>query len=135
MKGLSVLLMAALLAACAAPDETTGENTEQAVRDFIAARQLDELDKIRTRSNDHFQEIDAHFLIYKTRNDAYLFEFDRACYELTQDIIVADERWEGNTIRSRFDTLRGCRIGHIYALTEAEVAELENLGESVGSRN
>ena len=36
---------------------------------------------------------------------------------------------------SRFDTIRGCRIGAIYALDEAEAAELENIGEAPGQRN
>lgn len=135
MKKCIVLLMATWLAACATSGETIGADKDQAIRDLVVVRQLAELDKIRTRNGDHTQEIDEHFLIYKTRREAYLVEFDRPCRALAENTIVADQRREGNTIRSRFDTIRGCRIGHIYALTEAEVAELETIGESMGSGN
>ena len=49
--------------------------------------------------------------------------------------ITPDKRWDSNKIRARFDTIRGCRIGSVYALTEAELAELESIGEAPGSRN
>ena len=38
-------------------------------------------------------------------------------------------------MRAKFDTIRGCRIAAIYALDEAEAAELKNIGEAPGSRN
>jgi len=135
MNKVIIVLVAVVMTACGTTDEVIGQDKEQAIRDFIAVRQLPEVDKIRTASQDSFKEIDAWFVIYKTRKDAYLFEFARACYELINDEIVADQRWGGNTIRARFDTLRGCRINQIYALTEAELVELEDIGESPGSRN
>ena len=54
---------------------------------------------------------------------------------MSGSVVVADVRRENNTIRARFDTLRGCRIDKIFALTEADVAELKSLGEIAGSRN
>lgn len=135
MNKATLTLVAVVLTACGATDEVVGNDKEQAIRDFIAVRQLTEVDNIRTANQDSFKEIDAWFVIYKKRREAYLFEFARACYELINDEIVADQRWGGNVIRARFDTLRGCRIHQIYVLTEAEVAELENIGESPGSRN
>lgn len=135
MKKFIIVLVAAALTACSSTEETVDQDKEQAIRDFIAVRQLQEIDKVRTQNQDSFEEIDANFVIYKARKEAYLFAFVRACYELTDNEVVADQRWGDNTIRARFDTLRGCRIGQIYALTEAEVAELENIGESPGSRN
>jgi len=133
------VLTTTLLAACAAQDpeeQKSTQDTTQAVRDFIDLRKLEELDSLRSGSSDSWNEIDQYFVIYEGRRDKYLVEFSRRCYELDDDTrIVADKRWESSTIRSRFDTLRGCRIGKIYALTEAEAAELENIGESPGSRN
>lgn len=124
-----------MLAACAAQEVEETQDEEQAVRDFIAVRELAELDKMRTTDRDGWEVLDLHFLLYKTRRKHYLVEFVRACYELRENEIVADERWDANTVRARFDTIRGCRVDKIYALTEADVVELQQLGESPGSRN
>jgi len=124
-----------MLTACAAQEEATTQDTEQAVRDFIAVRQLEEAKEMRTSNNDHWEEIDENFVIYTTRREVFLLEFTRRCYELNQYPVVADERKSGNVVRARFDTLRGCHIAKLFPLTEGEVAELSAIGESPGSRN
>lgn len=124
-----------ILAGCASTDETVTQDTEQAVRDFIAVRQLPTTDKVRTARDDQWQDIDENFILYLQRREAYLFEFARRCHELNELPVVPDRRDSSNTIRAKFDTLRGCRIANIYPLTEAEVSELRNIGESPGSRN
>jgi hypothetical protein len=139
MKAGSLLIATTLLVACASQGEKAKHSTQdqaQAVRDFIAVRQLEELDSLSSGSNDRWTSIDDDFLIYKGRRGDYLVEFNRRCYELSDNTrIIADERWGLNAIHARSDTIRGCRIAKIYALTEAEVAELENIGDAVGSRN
>jgi len=139
MKAVPLLIAAALLAACAAQDEQKAKSTQdavQAVRDFIEVRDLEKLDKMPSTSSDSWDAIGGRFLIYKGRRGAYLVEFSRRCYELEDNTrIVADKRWDSHNIRSRFDTIRGCRIHQIYGLTEGEAAELENIGEAPGSRN
>jgi hypothetical protein len=133
------LLMLVLLAGCAAQEEQAGGSTQdvgQAVRDFIELRQLESLDSLRSGTNDGWTEINLEFVLYTGRRDTYLVEFVRPCYELRDNTrITPDKRWDSNTVRARFDTLRGCRIARIYALDEAEVAELKNIGEAPGSRN
>ncbi len=129
---LSILVM---LSACAAQEEATTQDAEQAVRDFIAVRELAETREIRTSNSDHWEEIDQNFVIYKTRREVFLIEFARRCYELGEYPVVADKRISGNVIRARFDTLRGCIIAKMFPLTEGEVAELSAIGESPGSRN
>jgi hypothetical protein len=126
---------ALLLAACAAQEETSSKDKEQAIRDYIVVAGLAEQEKMRNSSDDRWSELEPSFIIYKTRRGAFLVEFSRPCYELAENIVVADERWDRHTIRARFDTIRGCRIDRIFALTEGDVAELENIGESPGSRN
>ena len=129
----------ALLAGCAGQDETddpSTQDTAQAVRDFIELRELEEVDAMRSGMHDGWTQIDDTFILFRARKDTYLVEFARRCYELRDNTrITADQRWDANTIRARFDTIRGCRIAKIYALTEAEVAELRNIGEAPGSRN
>ena len=135
MKNKTVIALLVMLTACAAQEEATTQDTEQAVRDFIAVRQLEEAKEMRTSNNDHWEEIDENFVIYTTRREVFLLEFTRRCYELNQYPVVADERKSGNVVRARFDTLRGCHIAKLFPLTEGEVAELSAIGESPGSRN
>ncbi len=139
MRGIMLVMVAALMTACAAQDETTEKSTQdkgQAVRDFIEVRDLEEMDRMSTSSSDNRTTLDEYFLLYEGRRETHLVEFSRRCFELEDNSrIVADKRWDASFIRSRFDTIRGCRIHRIYALTEDEVAELESIGETPGSRN
>jgi len=139
MKTVPLLIAATLLIACAAQDKQKARSTQdevQAVRDFIEVRDLEKLDKMPSTSSDSWHSIGDRFLIYKGRRGTYLVEFSRRCHELEDDTrIIADKRWDLHTIRSRFDTIRGCRIHQIYGLTDGEAAELDNIGEAPGSRN
>jgi hypothetical protein len=108
---------------------------KEAVDDFVSVRALEEVDKIRTDSSDSYHELNEYYVIYQTRKGDYLFQFPRRCWELDERRVTPDKRWEGNTIRARFDTLRGCRIDKIFGLTEADAEELKQLGEAPGNRN
>lgn len=134
-----MLLGLAVISACSAQDEKADPKDEpvsEAVRDFIEVRQLEEADSIATGSNDGWTMLNDRFILYHGRRDTYLVEFARRCYELTDNTrITPDRRWDNNYIRAKFDTIRGCRIAKMYELSEAEQAELENIGEAPGSRN
>ena len=139
MKKTALILAAAFLTACATQEPTEENSTQdvaQAVRDFIDVRELEEVNRLSTSQSDHWEQLDLNFLLYKSRRQTYLVEFTRRCWELDDNRrIVADERRSGSHIYARFETIRGCRIRRLFALTEHEVAELENIGEAVGSRN
>ena len=138
MKTLAAIIATLLVAGCAASDEKeqSTQDANQAVRDFIELRQLESLDELRSGNNDGWTQITETFILYEGRRDTYLVEFVRRCRELNDNTrITPDQRWDSNSVRARFDTIRGCRIAAIYALDEAEVAELENIGEAPGSRN
>ena len=126
---------AMLVSGCATQDRAPTQDEEQAVRDYILVRGLEEVDRIRSSTSDSWDELDEHFIIYDTRRNAYLVEFNRACYELNENRVTPDLRREANTIRARSDTIRGCLVDKIFALTEADVAELKSLGELPKSRN
>jgi len=133
------LICCSVLASCAGQDpaeEQVRQDVVQAVRDFIDVRGLEELRELKSDLGDSWEPIDEYFVIYKGRRDTYLVEFTRRCYEISDNRrIVPDVRRSTNTVSARFDTIRGCRIARIFALTDAEVTELENIGESPGSRN
>lgn len=139
MKTTISVVALALLAGCASQDEQetlSRQDVTQAVQDFIEVRELESLDQLRSGTNDGWTAIGDRFVIYKGRRDEYLVEFARRCHELYDNSrITADKRWDSNVVRARFDTIRGCRIAAIYALDEAEVVELKNIGEAPGSRN
>jgi len=139
MKVTALLLAAVLMTACATQEQAAEQSTQdtaQAVRDYIDVRQLEEVDRLSTSQRDRWEPLDQHFLLYEGRRETYLVEFSRRCWELDDySRIVADERRGDSYIYARFDTIRGCRINRIFALTEHEIAELESIGEAVGSRN
>lgn len=122
-----------ILAACA----TEYDMQEiEAVRDYIVANQLDEVDRIRTnfRQFNYTYLNDQYVLIPSQRGD-YLVEFDRLCRDLRRTDFtyeMVDRRNDANTLRARFDTIRGCRIGKIYEITEAQREELAELGDAPG---
>ena len=126
---------AMLVSGCATQEREVTQDEEQAVRDYIQVRGLEEVGRIRSSSSDSWDEIDEFFIVYDTRRNSYLVEFNRACYELNESRVTPDLRREANAIRARFDTIRGCQVDKIFALTEADVAELKALGETPGSRN
>lgn len=125
-----------ILTACAAQQPSEVDEEEQAVIDFIEIRGLAEVDKIRANDSSGWDKITRKFIIFNARRDRFLMQFARDCRELDDNTnIVADVRHDPNMINARFDTLRGCRIDKIYALNEAEAAELLQIGEAPGSRN
>ena len=126
---------AMLLSGCATQEKAVTQDEEQAIRDYILVRGLEEVDRMRSSRSDSWDELDEFFIIYDTRRNMYLVEFSRACYELYESRVTPDLCREANTIRARSDTIRGCQIDKIFALTEADVAELKALGEMPGSRN
>lgn len=123
MRLLTFALPLCLLIACAATDP----RQEQAIRDFIEVGELAALDKIRTDDRDSYAMLNDKFIIYKARNEDYLMEFRRACYDMVERNLVPDVRRESRTIRARFDTLNGCLIEGIYALLPGQSAELIDL--------
>ena len=115
-----------LVTACA----TTDSRQEEAIRDFIAVEALQEENQIRTNTRDKREILTEDFIFYKARTQDYLIEFQSGCYDLVNDNIVADVRFDANVIRSKFDTINGCGIGQIYPLDERQSAELIEIAEA-----
>jgi len=120
-----------LITACVATDS----RQDEAIRDFISVEALQEEKQIRTSTRDKREIINEDFIIYEARTQSYLIEFQSGCYDLVNENLVADVRFDANQIRARFDTINGCGIGHIYPLDERQSAELIELAEATKSRN
>jgi hypothetical protein len=121
-----------LMCACAA---TPVSRQDQAIRDFISVEALQEEDSIRTTDRDKRKILNEDYLVYKGRKQDFLVHFQSGCYDLLTDTVVADRRFDTNLIRSRFDTINGCVIGHIYSLNEAQSAELIEIAEATEQGN
>ncbi|MDH3615522.1 MAG: DUF6491 family protein [Gammaproteobacteria bacterium] len=129
MKGILAVLMATLLIACASQPDT---RVNDAVDDFIVVSELKELDTVRMREQFHYTELSEHYIILKTRKENYLVKFQRRCRELNEREVTPDIRFERNTLRAGFDTIRGCRIDRMYAIDKGQAQELVHLGKAPG---
>ena len=121
-----------MLQACASPK--TRVETE-AVRDYIVAAELPEADQIRYGpiQRPDLTPINEQFALINVRDRHYMLEFRRRCFALYDNTrITPDVRREGNILRARFDTVRGCVIDRIYQIDEAQALELEQLGDAPG---
>lgn len=136
LKLVLVPFVAVTLAACASQEEkppASRQDMTQAVRDFVAVRELEPLHAIKVNNTDSIKKISGDFILYKGRQANYIIEFVRHCDELDDyPVITPDRRWDLKTLRTGADTIRGCRIENIYALTEAELLELMNIGDVPG---
>lgn len=131
MRTTGLIGMLALLAACAGTPEVPEDI--QAVRDYIEVGELAQVDKIRTQGNDRFIALVPYFALYEARDGFFLLEFDRRCPEMFDNSsITPDRRYDYNMMRRGVDTLRGCRIGRMYPLTDAQAEEIRVLVENTG---
>ena len=76
--------------------------------------------------------ISQRYVTLETHRENFLVAFSRLCRELTLNEVTPDIRYEKNILRARFDTIRGCRIGQIYAIDKGQAEELRNLGKAPG---
>jgi hypothetical protein len=123
-----------LAVACSSTPEVSVDT--QTVRDYVEVGELEDVQYIRVYAHDSWSRLTDFFVIYEARNDNYLIEFRRRCRELQDNTtIVGDRRYDHNRLRVNEDTLRGCRIGKIYPLTEGQAIELQTLGKGPGQGN
>ncbi len=122
----------ATLGACASIDTPPNTRVDDGVKDFIGVEELAEVDAIRRRTDLRLQDLSDYYVIAKDRRESYLISFRSRYRDIPDRDVTPDYRHEGNTIRAKFDTLRGCKISAIYALSEAQADELIGLGDSAG---
>jgi hypothetical protein len=123
---LGLLVLTTVLAACAVTDT----RQEEALRDFVEVEALAERDRIATSNRDRRQVLNKDYLLYEGRKETFLIKFHAACYSLLDDRVVPDKRGSRNEINARFETINGCIIETIYALTDAQAAEIKEVAEA-----
>ena len=124
--------LAVLASACATGYD---EQEIEATRDFVVANELEEVDSFRTYEQLNYHTLNDYFVTVETRRGDYLLEFNNRCRGLTQREFkphMVDVRRDTSRIRARFDTIRGCLIGKIYAVSEQQREELRQLGDAPG---
>jgi Family of unknown function (DUF6491) len=107
----------------------------EAVLDFIYTSDLQEVDSIRFFQQYTYTYVNDQYVTIPTSSGDYLVELTRTCPELRQNRFtpeMVDYRDDNRTLRARFDTIRGCRIGKIYEVTAAQARELAELGDAPG---
>jgi hypothetical protein len=107
----------------------------EAVLDFIYTSELEEVDSIRFFQQYTYTYVNDQYVTIPTSSGDYLVAFTRSCPELRQNRFtpeMVDYRDDNRTLRARFDTIRGCRIGKIYEVTAAQAQELAELGDAPG---
>lgn len=127
MKRSTLVLIVALLAGCAGQSDT---KVDDAIDDFVAVSGLEEIDSIKAREQFGITELSERYILLRTRKDTYLARFTRRCYELNENQVTPDVRFDRWTLRARFDTIRGCRIQKFFAIDAAQAEELEVLAVS-----
>ena len=127
---IAIFVLTVLLSGCAtSPDP----GITDAVTDYVQVAELKPQNQVRTYGDYSYRVISQRYIIVATRRETFLAEFVRDCRELDDFRVTPDYRHDANLLRARFDTIRGCRIGKIYAVDEGQAQELENLGEAPGN--
>lgn len=119
-----------LLALTGCSQPTRPDIDTRAVEDYIEVAELPDVERVPTHQRDYWTTLNEYYVIYHARKGNYLIRFFQRCFALDNPrMIEPDIRYEA-AIRPGFDTLRGCRIREIYALTDAQALELPRLGDS-----
>jgi hypothetical protein len=128
MRHWAIALVVTFLCGCAAQP---GPTRTDAIGDFIKVAELEEQDTVRAPGNFHHTYLTERYVILETRKEKVLVQFRRRCRALNETLVVPDVR-DGNILRARFDTIRGCRIDQMFSIDEGQAQELENIGEAPG---
>jgi len=122
MKLPATLFALVLAAGCAATDEADDELDP--IDDFIRANELEEVREIRSYDQINGTVINDYYVILENRREQYLVAYARRCFQSRPGRVDPDYRRDAHVIRSGIDTYRGCRIGEIYRLDEAQAEEV-----------
>ena len=134
---IAVILALAVTGCAISGDVTIPGKDLEAVRDFVVASELQEINSVRLHEQIKILYVNDYYVILPNRRDKYLIEFRGRCAELRERKWVADMidvRVNSKMLYSDHDTIRGCVIGTIYEIEESQLEELRVLGDAPGNR-
>jgi len=123
-------LAVVLLGACATNEKD--DRISGAIDDFIAVGDLEEVDLIRSYQQFDSRTLNDRYVIVYTKKEYYLLAYSQRCrvnYDMPRR---PDRREDAYSIYADSGTFRGCRIKALYPITEAEAAELAQIGRAPG---
>lgn len=134
MKQILIFAAAIALGACASTDPDLMEKDpeelkNEAIEDFIQVTELESEDRIRYTGQLQHEVITEDYVFVRDQRTTWLVAFAHRCYDIDSPYVQPDIRYDSRTLRSRFDTIRGCRIRDIYPVTDGMVDEIEGLTE------
>jgi hypothetical protein len=124
--------MMLVLGACAS-DPVYLPPPSETVEDYVVATQLRDVNLIRKTDRDSWQYVNDQYIIYRGRPHDYLIEFKHNCGGLDDNgrLPPADIIHDHRNIRTT-DTIRGCIVEKIYAISSGQRKELRQLGQPQG---
>jgi len=134
---IAVILALAVTGCAISGDVTIPGKDLEAVRDFVVASELQEINSVRLHEQIKILYVNDYYVILPNRRDKYLIEFRGRCAELRERKWVADMidvRVNSKMLYSDHDTIRGCVIGTIYEIEESQLEELRVLVDAPGNR-
>ena len=136
MRLIPILIVTLIISACGGTVERVAPGKElEGVRDFITAEELAEVERIRLYDQVKWLYVNDHFVLLPQRQNTHLIEFRGRCDELRQSRWssgMIDIRVTARYLYSDHDTIRGCVIGRIYEISDAQITELSMLGDAPG---
>jgi hypothetical protein len=102
----------------------------EAVRDLIRLEQPDQVDQIRVLNQLHYQYVNDHYVSVTQGSRHYLVEFTSRCRALRRGEYtpaMVDTRRDAKHISARWDTIRGCPIDRIYAVSAGQLLEIKQM--------
>lgn len=134
MRNSTIVLLLVFMGGCAAQQST--QEDSDAIEDFIAVSDLEEVDFIRTIDQFEYDYLTDRYVIVNTRRSYRLVEFYGRCRELTTRNmdVRPDFRYDAKTLNAGEDTIRGCRIKTIYEIDKVQAEELKQIGEAPGEK-
>ena len=133
---ITALALMALCGCATSGDMKVPGKDLEAVRDFVIASELQEINSIRLNEQIKILYVNDYYVILPNRSDRYLIEFRGRCTELRERKWVSDMidiRVNSKMLYSDYDTIRGCVIGRIFEIEESQLEELRVLGDAPGN--
>lgn len=122
MTGRPALLLLLALGACASAPEPE-RPTVAAIDEWVAQTAPAETDSIQVGDDPDYKWLNERYARIAARGDEYLLRFARRCLEGRRGLGVPTRHPRSSamrTLRTRFDSIHGCRIDNIYVLPPAE---------------